>query len=360
MCSLRGARRLRDATGAVHRQGPCSAPGLRHHCPPRRRAAARRHPSHPRKRGREGSSGGPPGAPPPAARQRGWGRWRAPSGARRRGHVPAARRPDGSRLPPFLERGADGRDDGLGLLEDEPVLESQRPDAVRREDIVAGTILRCRRVVVMRRAVEFDRQRLGGAEEVEHMRPDRGLAPESASVDRSSPQQLPQRRLRWGERASQRTVRLEAVEPVPEPHRPGDCASRIDAGDGAGEGLRQSTSISPCVPGARTLRGSISAHRQGPCSAPGLRHLCPPRRRAAARRHPSHPRSGADGRGVGTTGSSPGRATARVGEVARAARRATEGASDPASANPSPRLARMQADAVRRGGARRARAIRWR
>ena len=111
--------------------------------------------------------------------------------------------------------------------------------------------------------------------------------------------------------------------------------------------------------------GRSALDRQSPRSAPGLQHHCPPRRRAAARRHPSHPRFGGtggelawllphprfartggepgrsirasadgreDGKGKGEErrrvepGSSPGRAAARVGEVARAARRATEGA----------------------------------
>ena len=90
------ARRAAGAGGsASDRQSPRSAPGPQHTCPPRRRAAARRHPSHPRfartggKTGRVRERNGEDWnlAPPPAARQRGWGRWRAPRGARRRGHA---------------------------------------------------------------------------------------------------------------------------------------------------------------------------------------------------------------------------------------------------------------------------------
>ena len=95
-----GARRGRLLTARAHARHPASSThalpvaALPRGATPPIRAA----------RGREGSGVCPSAlradgrgaslSPPPAARQRGWGRWRAPRGARRRGHVPA-RAPNG-------------------------------------------------------------------------------------------------------------------------------------------------------------------------------------------------------------------------------------------------------------------------
>ena len=376
---LLARRAVGAGRSALDRQSPRSAPGLQHTCPPRRRAAARRHPSHPR----FARTGGEPGRSIRASadgRERGrasatWrgregrregegrgtaksGTWLLPrprgsagggGGARRRrateGACVVPLHASMARLPLFIEGGADGGDDRLGLLEDEPVLESQRPDAMRREDIVAGTIPRCRRVVVMRRAVEFDRERLGGAEEVEHMCPDRGLAPEPPSVDRASAQQPPQCRFRWGERASQRAACREAIEPVPETHRAGDCASRVDARHGAREGLRASIGTSPFSRGewsvrddrrwtARALARRLASSTIALPVAALPRGATPPIR-ASREREGSRAAPSTQARTGGALAwLLPRPRFARVGEVARAARRATEGACVPCPAQP--------------------------
>ena len=229
-------------------------------------------------------------APPPAARQRGWGRWRAPKAR------------DGGGMCLLL--GERSVRDAIGIPPPEPSRRSRPPAHM------PSPSPRCRAAPPLPSARGAD---------------GRGAWSSRPCCAWTGGERGRPVRAARGREGSLEVDGRGAAKSGGTRSSPGRAAARMGEVARAARRATEGACVFCSASGRCGMRSGF--HRQSPRSAPGLQHSCPPRRRAAARRHPSHPRRARTGGEPACLLPRP--RAARMGEAARAARRATEGACTP-------------------------------